>query len=104
MNCSSSMEENEVIDIPTTNIKPTVLLVIADDVSKDAIPNYTEGSLKANMPNLQSLISSGITFDNAWAYSVCSPARASIITGKYGIKTGVLEVGGLIFTSETTLQ
>ena len=104
MNCSSSMEENEVIDIPATNIKPTVLLVIANDVSKDAIPNYIEGSLKANMPNLQSLISSGIKFDNAWAYSVCSPTRASIITGKYGIKTGVLEVGGLISTSETTLQ
>ena len=73
-------------------------------MSKDAIPNYTEGSLKANMPNLQSLISSGITFDNAWAYAVCSPTRASIITGKYGIKTGVLEVGGLISTTETTLQ
>tara|TARA_R110002126_G_scaffold291579_2_gene453891 strand:- start:244 stop:1494 length:1251 start_codon:yes stop_codon:yes gene_type:complete len=96
--------ENPVIDVPVTSVQPNILLLIADDVSKDAIPNYTEGSLKAAMPNLQSLMSSGITFDNTWAYSVCSPTRASIITGKYGIKNGVIEVGDQISTSETSLQ
>lgn len=107
-NCSSPSENSDDavddIDIPVITSKPNVLLIIADDVSKDAIPNYSEGSSKANMPNLQSLMSSGITFDNAWAYSVCSPTRASIITGKYGNKTGVIEVGDQISTSETTLQ
>jgi arylsulfatase A-like enzyme len=96
--------ENPVIDVPATSVQPNILLLIADDVSKDAIPNYTEGSLKAAMPNLQSLMSTGITFDNTWAYSVCSPTRASIITGKYGIKNGVIEVGDQISTSETSLQ
>lgn len=111
MNCSSSIEESEVIedeivviDTPITTTKPNILLVIVDDVSKDAIPNYTEGSTKASMPNLQGLMNSGITFDNTWAYSVCSPTRASIITGKYGVKTGVIEVGNDISTSETSLQ
>ncbi|PQJ78834.1 sulfatase-like hydrolase/transferase [Polaribacter porphyrae] len=107
--CSSSTEniEDDVDDTPDTPVtitKPNILLVIADDVSKDAIPNYTEGSIKANMPNLQGLMSSGITFDNAWAYSVCSPTRASIITGKYGINNGVIEVNDEISSSETILQ
>jgi arylsulfatase A-like enzyme len=112
MNCSSPSTATEEIDNPVddtetptnTNTKPNILLIIADDVSKDAIPNYTEGSVKATMPNLQSLMSSGITFDNAWSYSVCSPTRASIITGKYGIESGVVEVGDAISTSETSLQ
>ena len=108
MNCSSSTTniEDEIDDIvtPSTFTKPNILFVIADDVSKDAIPNYKEGSTKANMPNLQSLINTGITFDNAWAYSVCSPTRASIITGKYGIKNGVVQVNDQISTSEISLQ
>ena len=111
MNCGSSTEnmddapdDGDNIDTPVSSSKPNILLVIGDDVSKDAVPNYSEGSTKANMPNLQSLMSTGITFDNAWAYSVCSPTRASIITGKYGSKTGVIEVGDQISTSETSLQ
>lgn len=112
INCSSSTEnidniideEEEEVIIPVTNTKPNILLVIADDVSKDAIPNYTEGNTKATMPNLLSLMTTGITFDNVWAYSVCSPTRASIITGKYGIKSGVIEVDEDISISEISLQ
>ncbi|QOD61576.1 sulfatase-like hydrolase/transferase [Polaribacter haliotis] len=107
-NCSKSpsieTETEEEIEEPTTPTKPNILFVIADDVSKDAIPNYAEGNSKANMPILQGLMNTGITFDNVWAYSVCSPTRASIITGKYGIKSGVIEVGDQINTSETSLQ
>jgi arylsulfatase A-like enzyme len=115
LNCSSPSVTDEIIDeiveeviddidLPITNKKPNILLVIADDVSKDAVPNYTEGSIKANMPNLQDLMSTGITFDNAWSYPGCTPTRASIITGKYAVKTGVLEVGDQISTTETSLQ
>ena len=102
MNCTSSPSIIEEIEVPVTYTNPNILLVIADDVSKDAIPNYTEGIIKANMPNLQGLIITGITFDNVWAYPVCSPIRASIITGKYGFKTGVLKVEDPISLSETS--
>ena len=102
--CSSSPEIIDEIDVPIITSKPNILLVIADDVSKDAIANYTEGSIKANMPNLESLMSKGITFNNAWSYSVCTPTRSSIITGKYGNSTGVIEVGDIISTAEISLQ
>ncbi|PWG05137.1 sulfatase-like hydrolase/transferase [Polaribacter aquimarinus] len=108
LSCNSSLsineEEMDVIDSPIVTTNPNIILIIADDVSKDAMPNYTEGSVKANMPNLQALMSSGITFDNAWAYSVCSPTRASIITGKYGFKNGVVQVNDQMPTSQTSLQ
>jgi arylsulfatase A-like enzyme len=85
-------------------LKPNILLVIADDMGKDATPNFSEGNIKPNMPVLQSLINTGITFDNLWSYPVCTPTRASILTGKYGVNTNVLEVGDVILTAETSLQ
>ena len=111
-NCDSSTETNEPTDItediddtePVLSSSPNILLIIADDFGKDATPNYTEGSIKPTMPNLESLISSGITFDNLWSYPVCTPTRASILTGKYGLRTEVLQVGDQISTSETSIQ
>lgn len=104
-NCSTTTETDIVVDPdPVVSSKPNILLVIADDLGKDATPNYTEGNMKPNMPTLQSLMMSGITFDNAWSYSVCTPTRASILTGKYGVNSGVLEVGDDISTSETSVQ
>ena len=54
INCSSPTVTDEIIDeviddidLPVVNTKPNILLVIADDVSKDAVPNYTEGSIKS---------------------------------------------------------
>lgn len=106
INCSSpSVTENEVvIDLDPITSSPNILLVIADDLGKDATPNFNEGSVKPNMPTLQNLINSGITFENLWSYPVCTPTRASILTGKYGSKTGVLEVGDNISIAETSLQ
>ena len=104
MNCSTERNITEEIETPKSSSRPNIFLVIADDVGKDAIPNYTIGSTKANMPNLQGLMDLGITFDNTWAYAVCTPTRASIITGKYGVKSGVLEVRDVISTAETSIQ
>ncbi|MGA1197449.1 MAG: sulfatase-like hydrolase/transferase [Candidatus Latescibacterota bacterium] len=85
---------------------PNILLIIADDMGLDACPNYNVGTEKPTMPNLQGLISTGITFDNVWATPICSPTRASILTGKYGFRTGVLDATNNheIKLSETSLQ
>ena len=104
MNCSTERNSVEEIETPINSARPNILLVLADDVSKDAIPNYPIGSTKANMPNLRGLMAAGITFDNTWSYAVCTPTRASIITGKYGVKSGVIEVGDLVSTAETSIQ
>lgn len=86
--------------------KPNILLIIADDFGLDACPNYNVGSIKPYMPHLQELANSGITFDNFWSFPMCSPTRASILTGKYGVKTGVLNASNAstIDRNEITLQ
>lgn len=99
--------EKETIEETTedsTNDSPNILLIIADDMGLDASPGYNIGSIKPNMPNLQNMISSGVTFNNVWSYPTCTPTRASILTGKYGFRTNVLKVDDELATSETSIQ
>ncbi|MEO1671452.1 MAG: sulfatase-like hydrolase/transferase [Cyanobacteria bacterium J06631_2] len=69
--------------------QPNILLVIADDMGLDASPCHSVGNNSASMPNLESLCQEGMVFDNAYSAPVCSPTRATIMTGKYGFRTGV---------------
>lgn len=69
---------------------PNILIVIADDLGIDPVPNYLPGPEKAAMPNLEALMEQGLTFSTVWADPLCSPTRATIITGRYGRDTGVL--------------
>lgn len=100
INCSSE----DSTELTPSNSAPNILLIIADDLGKDAMPNYSEGIVKPNLPTLEGLMNQGVTFDNFWSYSVCTPTRASILTGKYGVKTNIVAVGDNISTSETSLQ
>lgn len=83
---------------------PNILLIIADDMGLDATPGYEIGSIKPTMPNLQNLIDSGIRFNNVWSYPTCTPTRSSILTGKYGFRTKVLNVGDVLSTQEQSIQ
>lgn len=89
----------------TVNVtKPNVILIIADDMGLDATPGYTVGNIKPKMPNLEALQKNGLTFNNFNTNPLCSPTRATIISGKYGFKTGVLTVNDILPNSETILQ
>lgn len=68
---------------------PNILLIIADDMGVDASACYDVGDTQAKMPNLEKLCSEGMVFENAYSAPVCSPTRATIMTGKYGFRTGV---------------
>ncbi len=98
--------DEEEVDIPVNNDGdgPNILLIIADDMGLDASPGYNVGSLKPQMPNLQSLIDTGIRFNNVWSNPTCTPTRGTIITGKYGLRTGIVSVDDPLSTSETSLQ
>lgn len=66
-----------------------VLLIIADDMGVDASLCYDLGDQQAPMPNLEAMCANGVVFDNAYAAPVCSPTRATMMTGQYGFRTGV---------------
>ncbi|SOH93924.1 Arylsulfatase A [Monaibacterium marinum] len=68
---------------------PNVLIIIADDMGLDASRCYAVGQQQATMPNIEALCDTGVVFENAYAAPVCSPTRATIMTGQYGFRTGV---------------
>ncbi len=69
---------------------PNIILILADDLGWADLQCY--GSTFYETPNLDRLAARGIRFTNAYASSpVCSPTRASLLTGKYPIKTGVTD-------------
>lgn len=74
--------------------KPNILLIIADDMGIDVTNGYLESERMPNTPNLDSLRNSGLLFSNTWSAPACTPTRASIMSGKYGVKTGVLRPPG----------
>lgn len=100
--CSSN-DETPTITNPTQNT-PNILFIIADDLGKDAINGFSEGTIKPNTPNIDAIRNAGLSFTNFWSYPTCSPTRASILTGKYGYRTGVKWAGDEISLSETSLQ
>lgn len=83
---------------------PNILLIIADDMGKDATAGFPEGSIKPSTPNIDAFKNEGLSFNNFWVYPTCSPTRASILTGKYGYRTGVKWAGDVLSTSEKSLQ
>ena len=73
---------------PTANQALNVVLITADDLGWSDLACY--GSDLHETPNLNRLSQEGFKFDNAYAASpVCSPTRASILTGKYPARLGV---------------
>jgi len=72
-----SVPKNEAV-----SDKMNVLLILIDDLGWQDV-SYM-GSEYYETPNIDTLASQGMTFTHAYAASsVCSPTRASIMTGKY---------------------
>ena len=67
---------------PKNKTKPNFLFILADDLGWSQLGCY--GSNFYETPNLDRLASEGMKFTDAYAACpVCSPTRASIMTGKY---------------------
>ncbi len=98
---SSCSDDNPTQSDPNA---PNILLIIADDLGKDAISGYTEGIIKPMTPHIDAIRNSGLTFNNFWSYPTCTPTRASILTGKYGYRTGIKWAGDQLSSSEKSIQ
>lgn len=72
------------------NARPNIILILTDDLGWRDLACY--GSTFYETPHLDRLAAEGMTFTDAYAASpVCSPARASILTGKYPARVGVTD-------------
>jgi arylsulfatase A-like enzyme len=70
------------------NARPNILFIMTDDHAAHAIGAY--GSKVNRTPNLDRIAAEGVRFDNCFVTnSICTPSRASILTGKYSHLNGV---------------
>lgn len=75
----------------STKLSPNVIIMIADDISRNDIGCYGNPVIKT--PNIDWLAHYGIRFTNVFlTTSSCSPSRVSIITGRYPHNTGACEL------------
>ena len=68
--------------------RPNVLIIMADDLGYGDLSSY--GATDLQSPHIDKLVKQGMRFDFAYANCpVCSPTRASLMTGRYPELVGV---------------
>ncbi len=69
--------------------RPNILFIMSDDHAAHAISAY--GSRINQTPNIDRIAKEGVRFDNCFCTnSICTPSRATILTGKHSHMNGVL--------------
>ena len=73
-------------DTPVRNVV-NIVFVLADDHATQAVSSY--GSGLVSTPGIDRLAAEGVVFDRALApNAICKPARATLLTGRYGHRNG----------------
>lgn len=71
----------------TSEKKPNIIILLADDLGKYDISLY--GGKSTPTPQIDSLAASGVTFTDGYvSSSICSPSRAGLLTGRYQERFG----------------
>ena len=88
--------------IQVTTAKTNFVLVMADDQGWGQTGYYNHPILET--PNLDAMASNGLRFDRFYAGGpVCSPTRATVLTGRTHDRTGVFDHGYALRKQEKTL-
>jgi uncharacterized sulfatase len=70
--------------------RPNIIFILADDLGWADLPVY--GNLFNEAPNLTRMAREGMRFTDAYAACpVCSPTRASIMSGQYPARVGITD-------------
>ena len=69
--------------------KPNVILIITDDQGYGDLGFH--GNPKIRTPNLDKFARQSVRMKNFYVSPVCSPTRASLMTGRYNYRTGIVD-------------
>ncbi len=82
--------------------RPNIVFIMSDDHAAQAISAY--GSRINKTPNIDRLAKEGVRADNCFCTnSICTPSRASILTGQYSHKNGVLTLNEKLDTKSRSV-
>jgi arylsulfatase A-like enzyme len=69
--------------------RPNIILIVTDDHAQRAMSCYGGGLVET--PHLDAIAQHGVRFSNSFVTnSICAPSRASILTGLYSHRNGVM--------------
>ena len=66
--------------------RPNILFIMLDDLGKEWISGFGASEIKT--PAIDKLISTGISFKNAYSMPQCTPTRVTLLTGQYPWRHG----------------
>lgn len=84
LGCSGSDKHTTVTQ---DDVKPNIVIFLTDDQGTLDLKTY--GAEDLLTPNLDRLADEGISFTQAYAHTVCVPARAALLTGRYPQRGGI---------------
>jgi arylsulfatase A-like enzyme len=67
--------------------RPNVVILLTDD--QGTLDAYCYGSTDLKTPNIDQLAATGVRFTQAYAHTVCCPARAALLTGRHPQRSGI---------------
>jgi arylsulfatase A-like enzyme len=83
---------------------PNIVLIVSDDQGYGDLGVH--GNPKLTTPHIDRLARDGVRFTSFYVSPVCSPTRASLLTGRYNYRTGVVDTylgRSMMHPDETTL-
>ncbi|MEL7497440.1 MAG: sulfatase-like hydrolase/transferase [Planctomycetota bacterium] len=84
--------------------RPNVILVMTDDQGYGDVCSHDNPLI--DTPNLDQLAKDGARFKNFFVSPLCAPTRSSVLTGRYHIRTGTVNVSNnleIMRSEETTI-
>lgn len=77
--------------------RPNIVFLFSDDLTAQAISAYDYGLNLPPTPNLDRLAKEGMLFENSFCgNSICTPSRATVMTGLHSHKNGIVNLGGAL--------
>ena len=84
--------------------RPNVIIIITDDQGYGDL-GYT-GNPHVKTPYIDAFARESVRFNNFYVSPVCAPTRASLMTGRYSLRTGIRDTyngGAIMATNEVTI-
>ncbi len=92
------------LNLQAASPRPNIILIMSDDQGWGQVGYMDHPHLKGKTPNLDAMAANGIRFNRFYAAaSVCSPTRASVLTGRTPRRTGVPALHKRLCLQEKTL-